>query len=288
MVLQALRQALWDSPKRRNRSCLFVCNIVYGLVAVMFGTCSMIIIAQRELCTAFPSATNVAVGLFLISILLAIAALSGCYGTYRRDKRCVAIHLFIVLVLVAVQMVLAALMWGATSDESMRYYDAEMRDGWIRLVDQGYIARRADGCVGEASAISSEKCLDICPSKWLRALQEKHDCCAYDDTSSTLQNPTDCGCTADMVCKNALMDRFRANFSVAVSLMYHFAIVQCCVILLLLSTVCRCKSLAPLEGDWDETVEDPEDAKSRGNSEGRTCTGQLANSCGWLFSGCSV
>ena len=50
MILQALRQALWDSPKRRNRSCLFVCNIVYGLVAVMFGTCSMIIIAQRELC----------------------------------------------------------------------------------------------------------------------------------------------------------------------------------------------------------------------------------------------
>ena len=100
--------------------------------------------------------------------------------------------LFTVLVLVAVQMVLAALMWGATSDDSMRYYDAEMRDGWIRLVDQGYIARRADGCVGEASAI----CLDICPSKWLRALQEKHDCCAYDDASSTLQNPTDCGCTA--------------------------------------------------------------------------------------------
>ena len=63
---------------------------------------------------------------------------------------------------------------------------------------------------------------------------------------------------------------------------------QCSVLLILIGTVCRCKSLRLPEGDWEEGVEVEEQEKKREvDADGRTCTGALSNHFGWCLASCT-
>jgi hypothetical protein len=167
------------------------------------------------------------VTMVVVAVLLIVLSLLGVCGAKTREKEILLCFYFSAFVFILVRLIYTSVMFETLQPSELTALVPSFQQQWLDLV------------------ATSKTNMDSVDAKravaFMTYINDKGDCCGFDDATSIEQNPVSLNCTSVDPCQATFLIEFRAAIEKQCIIIFVFATLEAVTLLIMCGMTCRYK-----------------------------------------------